>query len=171
MIKNNYFKYVITLAIICFVAPAILSVVHNIRPGIEAEKSLREVLPAAQSFEAVKKGSDILYYKALGKNKSVLGYAFKAVKKGYSSDIVTMVGMDKNGVITRIKILSQNETPGMGSRVSVESWFQEQFTNKKTDELDSAVRVITGATITSHAVIESIKIKAKEVLKDVLQCG
>ena len=82
-----------------------------------------------------------------------------------------MVGMDTNGIITHIKILSQDETPGLGAKIvevangESEPWFQRQFSGKKASDLDHAVDAITGATITSKAVIDSIQQKAKMIIK------
>ncbi|MFH0941304.1 MAG: FMN-binding protein [Candidatus Omnitrophota bacterium] len=191
--KNNYVKYATTLAIICLAASGLLSVVFNLaqpkilyQQSLEEKNSLKEVFPAATSFEPVEEKDNILYYKALDKKKEALGFVFKTSKRGYSSDIVTMAGMDQNGVITYIKILSQNETPGLGSRITEvvgketfwdvllrrakitqppSPWFTAQFSGKKADELDRSIDAITGATISSRAVIESVQEKAKEILK------
>ncbi len=193
MPNNNYVRYAATLAIICLAASGLLSVVYNVtRPKIlqqkllEEQSSLKEVLPDAADFEAVKDGEEILYYKALDKKGSVSGYAFKAVKRGYSSDIVTMVGMSPEGVISHIKIVSQNETPGLGTKIceviqketlwdivlkkvklasAPAPWFQSQFDGKRADMLDSQISVITGASISSRAVIDSIQGKAKDVME------
>ncbi|MFH0941123.1 MAG: RnfABCDGE type electron transport complex subunit G [Candidatus Omnitrophota bacterium] len=172
--RSDYFRYALTLAVICFVASAMLGAVYSLtHPAIlsqqarQEESGLREVLPEAKNFEAVKEGENIIYYIAFGPNKRVLGYVFKASKKGYSGEIVTMVGVDKAGLISRIKILSQNETPGIGTRIIEALWFEEQFRGKNADDLSNGVQVITGATITSRAVIDSIKEKAKEVMERV----
>lgn len=172
MLKNNYLRYASTLAIICLAASGFSGVVFNLtRPKIpdqystEEKRSLREVFPRAYSFEPVQEGDKILYFKALDRKKNVLGFVFETSRRGYSSDIVTMAGMDKNGMITRIKILSQNETPGVGSRIT--EGFQEQFSDKKADEVSGSVNAITGATISSRAVIDSIQAKAREILEKV----
>jgi electron transport complex protein RnfG len=89
-----------------------------------------------------------------------MGAAFKASGKGYSSIIETMVGMLKDGTITAIKVISQNETPGLGARVA-EPEFTGQFENIK--DL-SGVSAITGATISSRAVINSVEKKDKEIM-------
>lgn len=195
MQKNNYLTYGATLAIICLAASGLLSVVFNItQPKIlkqqsqEETKSLKDVFSSAQEFEPVSEGEVVVYYKALDKNKDILGYVFKASKKGYSSVIVTMVGMDTKGEITRIKVLSQNETPGLGSKINEaiaketlwdillkkakmtqppQPWFEERFNGKKATDLTQTVDTITGATISSKAVIDSVQSKAKEIMEKV----
>lgn len=191
--QNNFFRYAATLAIICLAASGLLSVVYNVtQPKIaaqakmEEESALKDVYPGVERFEPVEGKGNILYYKALSASGELLGYAFKAEKKGYSSTIVTMVGMDTKGIIKRIKILSQNETPGLGSRIEEvrqketfwdvvlkkvkiaqkpRPWFQAQFDAKGYETLDRNVEAITGATISSLAVIVSVEEKAREVME------
>jgi Na+-translocating ferredoxin:NAD+ oxidoreductase RnfG subunit len=116
---------------------------------------LKEVMGQAERFEAVLNKNEILYYKVFDKNNNLIGAVFKARGKGYSSEIETLVGMNKDGTINAIKVLSQNERAN-------QPWFQEQFNHKAISELDS-INAITGATISCRAVIESVKDKAKEI--------
>ena len=156
------------LSLICAVAATLLAGMNSLtktriiaQARAEEENSLKEVVPEATHFEAVKSGNDTLYYKAHDKGGKLIGVAFKASGKGYSSTIETMVGARRDGTITAIKILSQNETPGLGARVS-ENNFTGQFNNKDIQGL-SAVQAITGASISSKAVIDSVKKKAEEI--------
>jgi len=161
--------YGLTLGIICLAATGLLATVNHFTKGriimqvqAEEEASVKEVLAAAESFEAVRnKEGGILYYRAYAKNGDRIGAAFTAETKGYSSVIQTMVGMDNTGRISAIKIISQNETPGLGSRVTEPS-FTSQFTNKDAIDL-SGVQAIAGATISSAAVIESVRKKSEEI--------
>jgi len=161
-------RYGFILALICTVASGLLAGVYTFTKGriiaqalAEEEASLKEVLPDAQHFEAVRIGDEIAYYKAHNKDGRLIGVAFKAQGKGYSSTVETMVGMLTDGEITAIKVISQNETPGLGVRV-VEPSFTGQFGKRKIDEIDG-VQAITGATISSRAVIDSVKTKALEI--------
>lgn len=161
-------RYGFVLALICMVASGLLAGVNSLtrariiaQAQAEEEMSLKEVLPEAENFEPIKSGDDIIYYKALGKDGKLIGVAFKAAGKGYSSTIETMVGMLKDGTITAIKVVSQDETPGVGAGV-VEPEFTGQFADKNALDL-SGVQAITGATISSKAVIDSVKKKAQEV--------
>lgn len=161
-------RYGFVLALICTVASGLLAAVNSLtKPRIiaqamaEEEMSLKEVLPEAASFEPVKSAGDIIYYKGLGKEGKLIGVAFKAQGKGYSSTIETMVGMQKDGTITAIKVVSQDETPGLGARIA-EPGFNGQFSGKNALDL-TGVQAITGATISSKAVIDSVKKKAAEL--------
>lgn len=167
-------RYGLTLALISILAAGLLSGVNSLTKGRilaqaqdEEQASLKAVLPNAEHFEPVKKREYILYYKASDENGRFIGVAFKADADGYSSTIETMVGMLKDGTITTIKVLSQNETPGLGTRVSEPS-FTGQFSNKDIQGLNE-VQAITGATISSAAVIDSVKektVEIQELLKD-----
>jgi electron transport complex protein RnfG len=191
MQKNNFIRFAATLGIICLASSGLLSVVHNItKPKIllvqqkEEEEALKEAFPEGKKFEPVKKAEEILYYNVKNQKGVLLGYVFKASQRGYASDIVTMVGLNLDGKIANIKILSQNETPGLGTKIvevisketiwdvvlrkvhiekKPQSWFQAQFRDKEVGTLNQEVDTITGATISSSAVIESIQRKANQL--------
>ncbi len=118
----------------------------------------KEVLPEAASFEPVKSGAEIFYYRALDKDGKLIGAVFKTQSRAIS-DIETLVGMLKDGTITAIKVLSQKESRGYGSRIATPE-FSDRFRNVKDI---SKVQAITGATVSSRAVIESVRIKAAQV--------
>ena len=161
-------RYGFILALICLVASGLLATVNSLAKGkilaqvkLEEEASLREVIPEAESFQPVKHGEEIIYYQAVDKKGRPTAVVFKATNKGYSSAIETMVGMEKNGTIIAVKVLNQNETPGLGNRILQPS-FTGQFTAKNIQRLDE-VQAIAGATISSRAVLDSVKKKAEEI--------
>ena len=164
-------RYGSILGLICIVAGGFLAGINALTSSriiaqaqAEEEAGLKEVVPLAAHFEAAKSGEKTLYYKAHDKDGKLIGVAFKAQAKGYSSDIETLVGMLPDGTILAIKILSQNETPGLGSRVA-EAEFTGQFKNQK--DLNN-IQAITGATISSRAVIDSVKKEAGKI-KELIQ--
>ena len=163
-------KYILTLTIICLITASLLTGVYLLtRPRILEQKAkaeqqaLKEVMPEAGYFEPVEKNDKIIYYRAYlsSAKKRPIGYAFKAEGQGYSGVIETMAGMDKTGKITGIKILAQDETPGLGAKISEvlvqktlwqaikelfaprertpqlpgQPWFCEQFKDKKIKDL------------------------------------
>ena len=110
----------------------------------------------------------------------ITGYAIKAVKSGYETNIETIVGINREGVIQKIKIIDQKETPGLGARCienqpvnpDKKVWTTEQFVGKTRDQMKvdkdgGEITSITGATITSRAVTASIKEALDHVLKKI----
>jgi RnfABCDGE-type electron transport complex G subunit len=192
---REHLRFSLILSLICLFAGLGLSLVNKItRPRILAQlektekESLHQVIPGAERFEPVTKNGQIYYYKGFDKKEELLGYAFKTKKRGYCSDILTMVGMTPTGEIISIKILEHNETPGIGSKITeVETketvwdrlkrkspkikeerpWFCEKFKGKNIRNLEKEVEVISGATISSEAVIGSVKEKALEILEEI----
>ena len=163
-------RYGFILALICVVAAGLLAVVNTLTgPKIlaaarsEEQAALKEVMPLAVKFSAVKSAADeeVLYYKAFDHQNRLMGFVFKASGKGYSSVIETMAGIFTDGKISAIKIISLNETPGLGMRVS-EDKFRSQFNQQNSLDL-SKVEAITGATISSRAVMDSVMKKAQEI--------
>ncbi|MFA6357853.1 MAG: FMN-binding protein [Candidatus Omnitrophota bacterium] len=161
-------RYGFILALICIVAAGLLAGVNALTrtkiagQAIASEQSaLREVMPLAVRFSEIKSGEEILYYKAFDSQDKLIGFVFKASGKGYSSVVVTLAGIFLDLKISAIKVISQNETPGLGVRVT-EDQFQNHFNNQNCLDL-SGVEAITGATISSRAVINSVMKKAQEI--------
>ena len=84
--------------------------------------------------------------------------------KGYAGLITTVVGINNEGRVMDIKILSHSETPGLGAK-AVEPAFAGQFKEKLAPQLsvtktppesDSQIQAISGATITSSAVVNGV---------------
>jgi len=165
---KDTFKFAVVLGLICIVSSALLAVVNGFtQPQIELQKekeedaALKAVFPQAAAFKAHTSAGKFDYYLVYDSSSRLQGFAIKATGKGYSSDIETLVGLDLKLNISAIKVLSLNETPGLGSRVA-EQPFTGQFQGKNLDSMDS-VQAITGATISSRAVINSIKDKISEL--------
>ncbi|MFA5092701.1 MAG: RnfABCDGE type electron transport complex subunit G [Candidatus Omnitrophota bacterium] len=163
-------RYGFILALICVVAAGLLAGVNALtgpkiiaQAQLEEQLALKEVMPLAVKFATIKSNVDnkVLYYKAFDGQDKLIGYVFKASGKGYSSTIETLVGIFIDDQISAIKVISQNETPGLGARVT-EDKFRGQFSNQSSLDL-AEVSAITGATISSRAVVNSIMKKAIEI--------
>lgn len=158
---NEFVKPTVVLAVICLVITLLLAISQNITaPIIEennrriAEESRAEVLAEADSFEQLQgefpEGVSDVYAAANG-----VGYAITVSSKGYSSDpLQVMVGIKEDGTIERIKILANNETPGLGSKVSNDD-FVNQF--EGMDSSMNGYEAIGGATLSSNAMERAIK--------------
>jgi electron transport complex protein RnfG len=90
---------------------------------------------------------------------------------GYSSEISALVAVDKEFKITGIKILSQNETPGLGAKIS-ENGFLRQFLGKFPEKImlrknGGEIDGVTSATISSRAITDAVREKINEFKKTV----
>lgn len=162
--------YGFILGLICSIAAGLLAGVNSLtRPRIlaqglaEEQSALKEVMPNAARFVAIKpdKEKEVLYYQVIDSRDKLIGFVFKAGGKGYSSVIETLAGIFLDGKISAIKVISQNETPGLGTRIT-EDKFVGQFSGSNSLDL-SGLQVISGATISSRAVMNSVMKKAEEV--------
>ena len=80
--------------------------------------ALASVFPEGVSTTAYKSSAEIATPHWVGKMDDItVGYAFKGSNRGYSSDIKYIIGIDTNGVIMGLSIISQVETPGLGTRL------------------------------------------------------
>lgn len=154
-------KYSFILGVICLLSSSILAVVNAVTgPRIMLQKqqeeaaALKAVLPAAEAFKQDKE-DEFVYYSGYDKNNKLAGFVVKCGGKGYSSFIEVLAGLNTSLEITDIKILSQNETPGLGNKITGAD-FQSRFKGKDPDSV-AGVDAIAGATISSRAVINSIK--------------
>jgi Na+-transporting NADH:ubiquinone oxidoreductase subunit C len=126
-----------------------------------------------------KKENEFPYYLAKSDNQ-VIGYGFNITGSGLWGTIDAIIAVDTNFEnIIGLDILKQNETPGLGGRIT-EDWFKKQFQNKplkKDGEIikfrlipedetpqNHDIRQITGATFSSKAVVDIVY---NEVLKKV----
>ncbi len=137
---------------------------------LEEEAALRKILPEANSF-LQKTVDEIEYFEALKENR-LIGYCIRATGIGYAGYIRMIVGIDSNGIIKGIRILEHQETPGLGSKINerrpgeADPWFLRQFIEKsaRTIALKKDVDAVTGATISSKAVTDTVNKTVNEFL-------
>lgn len=157
----------IVLGLIALVAGCALGFTNELTSPVIAEQTVaaaaearRAVLPEAVDFEelALEAGSALdSCYKATA-NGAEVGYTGQITVKGYGGDVEVVVGVDGSGVITGINVGGANfsETAGLGAKAK-EPGFTEQFKGLTSplvlkDNVDS----ITGASITSGAVVDGV---------------
>ena len=87
---------------------------------------------------------------------------------GYNASIRMLVGVSPNGVLTGVRVVSHRETPGLGDAIDVAKgpWIT-RFDGLSlampprelwaVDKDDGAFDSLTGATVTSRAVVEGVK--------------
>lgn len=169
-------RLVIALTLISTAAGVILAVTNRITTApIDSAgsrqygESLALVLPAFDNqpnlttFD-VNDGEQTWTFHVARKGGRYVGAAFVASsKKGYGGEISLMIGVTAEGRVRKIRILSQQETPGLGTKVT-EAPFASQFDDRSITGTVWAVRkdhgdidAVTGATISSRAVLEAVR--------------
>ena len=160
----------LTLFAICLVATALLGLTNNVtapiieKLAIETEIKSRQVVFAdAKSFgeaEILEDGTSVVA--ALDDAGNVIGHVVVNTAKGYGGDISVMTGVDSEGKVTGVNILSHAETAGLGAKAA-EQDFRDRFiglisgiTVSKDKAGDNSIDAITGATITSRAVTDAV---------------
>ena len=172
---RDIIKTAVSLFLICAVAAGLLAAVNSVTAPKIAENSAatanearKTVLPEAESFEEKTLSDGTVYYAGVSGYGKV-GYVFNTSAAGYGGEIALTVGVNSDGAVTGITILTINETPGLGMNAKKES-FISQFTGKSgsisvvkgSASGDNEISAITSATITSKAVTSAVN-KALEL--------
>lgn len=163
---RDMIKMGLILLLITTISGLILGVTNSMTEGIILERamesdraSLEMLLVDADGFEPVE-GEEIDAVSMVrdvfvGKEgDAVIGYAIKLAPTGYGGEVEMMVGINSNDEITGVEILNQTETPGLGTRIT-EPDFTGKF-NGLTADGDVSVDAISGATVSSNAVISGV---------------
>ncbi len=181
---------IITLTVTSIIIGALLAGFFKfVSPSIEAnrlaeeKKAIFAVLPGALDYDIVeyeipskRRGKEKLeIFRGKDKNHDVMGYAFIATGPGFQGIIKMMVGLNiEKTNLTGMTVLEQKETPGLGDKIRNDS-FQAQFKglgvkpkivylkNKKPEHANQ-IQAITGATISSRAVVKTLNKRIKLIL-------
>ena len=175
-------KPVIALTIIAALAGLALSGVYSVTKGtIEAQELAKEteaykaVCPDAASFAVAENAEEAIAamegqttrvnkaYVAKDAAGNTIGYALNVSSKGFGGDVSMAMGLTADGKITGISFTELNETAGLGMKAS-EPAFRDQFTGKSGSLTlvkggasgEQEIGAITGASVTSNAVINAV---------------
>ncbi len=158
-----------TLLIITSVVAAALAGVNAITKPIidqlkaeKTQKAIQAVLPGGYDTEITD------YADATGLVSKVYagadGYAFEVTPSGFDNTITMMVGVDNEGNVIGISVISHTETAGLGAVAAATTSAGEDFRGQLVGQSGTVtvtkdggqIDAITGATITSRAVCEGV---------------
>ncbi len=165
----------IKLLLICAIVTGLLAFVNTITKPIIAENNqktfeltMAEVLPDAGTFSQVELKDftpsesgvvlDSIYQSKTG------GYVVSTIcSEGYGGDINVIVGVYPDGKISRVKIMTMSETPGLGAKATNPE-FTDQYQHlegnisviKNAKPEGNQIAAISGATVTSKAVTKAV---------------
>ena len=187
---SDMIRLIIILTTISLVAAVALAKVYDItrvriaeQERLKTMNGLKAVLPSFNNDvekyarEVVvgqdKKGRDIKIKFYTGKmDEKPVGVAFGMVAHdGYAGDINILMGVSPEGKVSGIEIISHQETPGLGSKITQDKWKEEfkgrsiedgpKFSVKKDGGI---IDQFSGATISPRAVVAAVK-KGLELYK------
>ncbi len=162
-------KYVLRLSLILFViagvvALALAAVNMVTKPVIDqlnaekTQKAIEAVLPGGFDQEIADYADATGLVSKVYKGQS--GYALEVKPAGFDNTITMMVGVDNEGKVLGISIVSHTETAGLGAVAAAKTSAGEAFRGNFVGASGSvavtkdggSVEAITGATITSRAI-------------------
>ncbi len=118
-------------------------------------------------------------YIAVDSSGKTTGFAFIAIGSGFADKIKLVIAVDSNcQKLYGYKVLASNETPGFGDKIK-EDFLSAQFVGAPIEMLilsksgdasviDRQIIAITGATVSSDAVVKTFNMYI-EVVKELLQ--
>jgi len=148
---------------------------------ISDANSFEIVIPAAQ-IPSDKGPVKTDIYKAFDAQGKCIGFAFIVVGTGFADKIEMVIAVDaKCEKLFGFNVLSSNETPGFGDKMKKAS-FSDQFKGAPVGKLslikigdagkiDNEIVAISGATVTSTAVINIFNRSVQSVKEQLQQKG
>ena len=160
-------RLALTLLVITAVVAALLAGVNSITaPAIaelnakKTQEAIELVLPGGGEEIAEFPAVDLVAKVYKGEN----GYAVQTTPGGFDNTITMMVGVDNEGKVLGISIISHTETAGLGAVAAAGTPAGEAFRGQFVGTSGSvavtkdggAMDAITGATITSRAICAGV---------------
>jgi len=167
-------------------------------PRIEQNKKdklanlMKGLITNALNFEPVIEGIEVAgekgkkqitsVYKGISDDGTTAGFAFIASGTGFADKIELVIAVDpKCEKFYGCKVLSANETPGFGDKIK-ENYFSNQFQNAPVGkfalskvgdplEIDNKIVAISGATVTSTAMVNIFNAYIEQIKEQLQQKG
>ena len=145
---------------------------------INTEKSMQTVFADAASFEKTDYAAKSVVEAYIAKDSAneTIGACVITEQNGYGGAVKVLTGVDKDGKITGVEILSHSETPGLGAEATKPE-FKVQFEGKTKNigvsrgkASGNEIDALSGATITSKAVTNAVNLavdSAEQLLSQV----
>ncbi len=175
--ESTFLNMFLTLFIVTALSSLAASAVYNLTKGpiaevarLKQQRAIEQVMPGFTSYNEHKvmpaRGKDSLTFFYGFKDDEKLGVAINSyTHTGYSGLIKIMVGFTPDGTIKNVEVLTQKETPGLGTKMA-EPKFKDQFAGKNLAEFEDhnilvkkdggVIDAITAATITSRAFCDAV---------------
>jgi electron transport complex protein RnfG len=162
-------KLIFVLTVICAVSSALLAAVYSktkapIEAALEVRtaNAARDVMPAGLAAPEKNVIEGVTFFVARKEGRLAAVAVEGRSKSGYGGDVALMVGLGADGKLVNYKIVAANETPGLGTKMSSDT-FRKPLLGKaitgawKVKKDGGDVDAITAATISSRAALACIR--------------
>jgi electron transport complex protein RnfG len=146
----------------------------------EIEGAIIRVIPGTRASQKIYEEKDFTVYQGEDDQGNLLGFAINTAAAGFQDKILYIFGL--NTQLTRINslyVLGQKETPGLGAKISDQKAFLQFWESKDCDQplslrkpavekeqlASSEVNTVTGATVSSRAVLTSVNLALEKIKK------
>lgn len=165
MEKNRFIHYGSVLLIIAAISAGTLAGVNGMTKGVIAQNNIDAankartlVLPAAQKFDEAQsiQKDDFKFIPGFDGSGKIVGYVVSVNQGGYGGNINFSLGVDLEGKITGLKVMTHQETPGLGAKITGEEWQKLWVGRDKEYKFDKSVDAFAGATVSPSSVHSGI---------------
>ena len=165
--KNPFWQSAVIglkLLLICAVVATVVAFVYELtlekaNENINRTKSEKicEIFDMDGLMMEIKEESeDAIVYNVKDSEGKLIGYCAETASPGFGGDISILVGYDEKASIVGVRIVSMSETPGVGSKVDTEDYLKQYAQKSGALVLNEDVDAISGATISSNALMDGV---------------
>lgn len=145
----------------------------------EIERAIVSVVPGSVASETLYEEKEFIVYGGKNEEGALQGFAIYTSGIGFQDKIVLMIGVDASlSRLNSLAVLDQKETPGLGAKITdrpsfLVYWENKDFTRSFSlrkppapapESLSaSEVNTITGATISSEAIVNIVNAAREKV--------
>jgi len=158
------------LILICMAVALMLSAVNMLTKDIiaanaaaEKQNAVLAIFTDAAAASLYEKTETEEIYLAT-QNNELVGCCVSLSENGFGGAISLLVGLDTNGQVSGIEIVSMAETPGIGSKTKNDT-FLNQYKGNEPFVIGENIDAISGATISSRAITRAVN-RALEIPLD-----
>ena len=172
--KDGMFKTGTFLFVVAAISGILLAFTQSLTAPVIAQNQLNaeikaqnDVLPSKvfADITSTKDGKTLNYKVGFDNKDQITGAVFKVSPKGFGGIINIIVGINAEGKVLNYKILSLNETPGLGNKLKSKEFESKMLALLTSDKKPvfkvkkdgGDVDAITAATISSRAFCTGIR--------------
>ncbi len=151
------------LLLICAVIAGIVSLVYSVtldtyNKNLQATKdaAMGEIFGRDDLTGTRMETTDGSIIYSVKAGETDLGYCVESAADGFGGALELMVGYSPEGKIIGVSIVALSETPGLGSKVNDAAYLEQYIGGSGELTLGGDVDAISGATVSSRAVITAV---------------